>query len=325
MTDLCNNNIPHCTETDTPQRILALRAMFSKNQTYRAFEERFRYLLDRRRTELAAGVVSEARCIALIGASGSGKTTAAEHLFTSQPDLVLHDPDGPRLDLASLQVPSPATLKFVGQTALANLGFELQRDKSAQIIWSMVKGHLEARQTLFMHFDEAQDLIRHQTPKELNAVVSTLKSLLQHKSWPVGLILTGTAELKTLINHDPQLARRVYPIEFARLNALLDSDRIVKILKHYAELAGIDRSADILVPDMAARLAHAADREFGLMIEMIIGALEEVMEAEATELGMAHFTAMFRKRTGCVDGLNVFVVDDFERIDVRRLLGREDE
>lgn len=317
MTDHSNDNIP--------QRILALRSMFSKNRTYRDFEERFRYLLDHRRAELEAGIVAEARCIALIGASGSGKTTAAEYLFRSQPDLVLHDPDGPRLDLASLQVPSPATLKFVGQTALATLGLELQRDKAAQIIWSMVKAHLEARQTLFMHFDEAQDLIRHQTPKELNAVVSTLKSLLQHKSWPVGLILTGTAELKTLINHDPQLARRVYPIEFARLNVLLDSDRILKILKRYADAAGVALSDGLLTPDMAARLAHAADREFGLMIEMIIAALEEAIEAEATELGMGHFTAMFRKRTGCVDGLNVFVVDDFERIEVRRLLGRGNE
>lgn len=171
-----------------------------------------------------------------------------------------------------------------------------------------------------MHIDEAQDLIRHQTPKELNAVVSTLKSLLQHKSWPLGLILTGTVELKTLINHDPQLARRVYPIEFARLNILLDSDRILKAVTRYAEAAGITASSDTLSQDLAARLAHAADREFGLMIEMIIASLEEAMAAGAEELALTHFTSMFRKRTGCVDGLNVFVADDFERIEVRRLL-----
>ena len=315
MTDIPNNGIP--------QRILALRGMFSRNRTYRELEDRFCDLLERRLAELAAGVVAEARCIALIGAAGSGKSTATGHLFATHPYLMLRDPDGLRLDVASLQIPSPATLKFVGQTTLAALGLELKRDKSAQIIWSLVKGHLRERRTLFLHFDEAQDLIRHQTPKELNAVVSTLKSLLQDKSWPVGLILTGTAELKTVINHDPQLARRVYPIEFARLNALYDSDRILKILTHYADAAGLTPSPDILVPEMAARLAHAADREFGLMIEMIIDALKKAMEAGSPVVGIAQFTAVFRDRTGCPDGLNVFVVDDFERIEVRRLLGRE--
>lgn len=311
--------------TDIPQRVLALRSMFSKNRTYREFERRFRYLLERRRTELAAGIVAEARGIALIGASGSGKTTAAEHLFATQPDLVLHDPDGPRLDIASLQVPSPATLKFVGLTTLAAIGFRLQRDRTAQAIWDMAKDHLKARQTLFLHYDEAQDLARHQTPKELNSVVSTLKSLLQHKSWPVGLILTGTPELKTMINHDPQLARRLYPIEFPRLNAALDSNRAIKTMQRFAQSVNIPVAQELLSTDLTARLIHAADREFGLMIEMLIAALEEAMADSCGELRMAHFTQMFRKRTGCVDGLNAFVVDDFERIDSRKLLDDGDQ
>ena len=56
------------------------------------------------------------------------------------------------------------------------------------------------------------------------------------------------------------------------------------------------------------------------MIEMIIASLEEAMNAGDEGLSRGHFTSMFRKRTGCADGLNVFVADDFERIDVRRLL-----
>lgn len=248
------------TQNGIPQRVLALRSMLSKNRTHRELDERFRYLLDRRRTELEAGVIAEARCIALIGASGSGKTTAAEHLFASQPDLVFHDPHGPRLDVASFQVPSPATLKFVGQTVLETLGFELKRDKSAQIIWSMAKGHLEARRTLFLHIDEAQDLMRHQTPRELNAVVSTLKSLLQHKSWPVGLILTGTAELKTLINHDPQLARRVYHPHLHGSTALQVSSGMAGALIVRAErppLVGTDRQ--IVQPGDLDLLLRAPD------------------------------------------------------------------
>ncbi|RNF36078.1 AAA family ATPase [Paracoccus methylarcula] len=311
--------------TNIPRRILALRAIFSTNRAYRQFEERFRYLLERRRAEIAAGVIAEARCVALIGASGSGKTTAVRHLITTQTDLISNDPETGRMDVASLSVPTPATLKFVGQTTLAALGFPLRREKTAQTIWDMVKDHLAARRTLFLHYDEAQDLSRHQTPKELNSVVTTLKSLMQHPVWPVGLILTGTEELKTIVNHDAQLARRVYPVEFPRLNPLLDTDRVIHLLSHYTERAGMSVGDDVATTEFAARLIHAADREFGLLIELAISALEEAMRAEAEKPEVIHFTHMFRKRAGCIDGLNPFVAGDFERIDCRRLLDRGGE
>ncbi|RJE82580.1 AAA family ATPase [Paracoccus onubensis] len=311
--------------TGIQQRVLALRSIFSSNQAYRKFEDRFGYLLERRRAEIAAGVIAEARCVALIGASGSGKTTAARHLITTLPEVVSNDLETGRMDVASLSVPTPATLKFVGQTTLAALGFPLRREKTAQTIWDMVKDHLAARQTLFLHYDEAQDLSRHQTPKELNSVVSTLKSLMQHPVWPVGLILTGTEELKTIINHDSQLARRVFPVEFPQLNPLLDTDRVIHLLNHYTERAGMSGSDDVATAEFAARLIHAADREFGLLIELAISALEEAMRSDAEKLEIVHFTQMFRKRSGCIDGLNPFVAADFERIDCRRLLDRGGE
>lgn len=314
MTDPATSNIP--------QRVLALRSIFSRNRAYQQFEERFRYLLERRRTEIEAGVVAEARCIALIGASGSGKTTAARHLISTQPDLVLSEPESARMDVASLPVPTPATLKFVGQTTLAALGFPLRRERTAQTIWEMVKGHLGARRTLFLHYDEAQDLAAHQTPKELTSVVNTLKSLMQQPIWPVGLILTGTAELKTIINHDAQLARRVYPIEFPQLDPVLDADRVLRLLGLYAERAGLSVDRDLAATGFTARLIHAAAREFGLLAELVIAALEEAMMAGAERLEVAHFVRMIRKRAGCIDGLNPFIADDFERIDSRKLLDR---
>ncbi|MFT3688251.1 TniB family NTP-binding protein [Paenirhodobacter sp.] len=308
------------TTSNIPRRILALRSIFSSNRAYREFEERFRYLLERRRTEIDADTVAEARCIALIGASGSGKTTAIRHMIATRPDLVLGDPVSGRLDVASLPVPTPATLKFVGQTTLAALGFQLQRERTAQTIWDMVKGHLHERRTLFLHYDEAQDLATHQTPKEMTSVVNTLKSLMQHPVWPVGLILTGTAELKTIINHDAQLARRIYPIELPRLDLVFDAARALRLLQLYAERAGLIAGAEVTTTEFAARLIHASAREFGLLIELVIAALEEAMLTEAEILQTGHFTAMFRKRAGCIDGLNPFVASDFEHIDSRRLL-----
>ena len=44
-----------CPATDIPQRVLALRTLFAQNSTYRTLEERFRYLYEMRRAEIAAG------------------------------------------------------------------------------------------------------------------------------------------------------------------------------------------------------------------------------------------------------------------------------
>lgn len=315
MNDLSKLNVP--------QRVIDLRSVFSGTRAYRQLETQFRSLFEHRRAQLDAGIVAEARAIALIGASGSGKTTAAMRLISTQADLVFDETDGKetgQCEIVSLTVPTPATLKFVGQTTLEGLGFPLKRDKPAQIIWGMVKDHLQERRTLFLHFDEAQDLALHQSPREFKSVVNTLKSLLQHRSWPVGLILSGTSELKAILNHDPQLARRVYPIEFPRLHPAGDNERVTQLLVKYGHRAAVTLSDEVLVPDLAARLIHAADREFGLLIEMIISTLEEAMVAGDTDVRIHHFVAMFRKRAGCIDGLNPFLVEDYERINTRTLL-----
>ena len=126
--------------------------------------------------------------------------------------------------------------------------------------------------------------------------------------------------MSAIINHDPQLARRIYPVEIPRLSAAIDSDPVTGLIVKYADAAGLEAGPGVLTRDMSARLIHAADREFGLLAEMTIGAVEEAMKSGRTVLEIGDFTGMFRRRSGCIDGLNPFVVDDFDRIEPRRLL-----
>lgn len=190
------------------------------------------------------------------------------------------------------------------------------------VIWEMVRQHLHARQTLFLHLDEAQDLMRHQTKEAIMPVVRTLKSLMQTKTWPVGLILSGTPELTDLLNHDPQLARRVTPIEFPRLAPHTSTDLALSISDEYARRSSLSLM-DNFDRDFAARLIHAADREFGLLIEIVIEAIQAALLARAETLERQHFAAAFRRRSGCLDGFNPFLATDFERIDTRKLLKNE--
>lgn len=308
--------------TEIAQLIVTLDQRFTRNRTLRQFVQQFELLLEQRRAELEAGVVAEARCLALIGASGCGKSFAAKHLIANRPDLMTRKDQSDRCELVSLSVPTPATVKGVGLATLHELGYQMKASSTEYAIWQKVRLHLKERRTLFLHYDEAQDISLHQSPRELRSVVNTLKSLMQDKTWPVGLILTGMPALKVMINHDPQLARRVFPIEYERLNPAVDRDRILRILRHYGDHAQLRRSDDVLSADLVARLAHAADREFGLMIKMIIEAIREALIAGSDQLLVPHFVGMFRRKHGCIDGLNPFIAPDYERIDVRKLLNK---
>ncbi|WP_421702755.1 ATP-binding protein [Aliiroseovarius sp.] len=308
------------TNKSVSQQILALRCIFADNPAYFDLHKRFHQLLEHRRAELAAGVTNEARGIALIGSSGSGKTTAVKRLIRSLDSPLNENREGTSCEVLSFPVPSPATLKFVGQTGLQAIGYPLRRDKTSHIIWDMFKDHLRARRTLFLHLDEAQDLASHQTPREMQSVINTLKSLMQNQQWPVGMILSGMPALKEMLNHDPQLARRFFPIEFPSLNAVQDTEQVLCTVSYYSQHAELPVCDDLLTPSFAARLIQAADGEFGLMIEYTILAIENALRQGSSELGIANFRSSFSTKSGCLDGLNPFVVADFERIDCRKLL-----
>lgn len=307
-------------------RILELSAIFADTPTFSRLSEQFLRLLARRRAEIKTGMIGEARAIAMIGASGSGKSRLATRLFQTCPGLLLARDGQERCDVISIMIPSPTTLKSVGRAILEALGRPLMRERTSDAIWELVRGFLKERQVLFLHLDEAQDIAQHQTPKEKQAVINTLKTLMQNKEWPVGLILSGMPGLRDIMNHDPQLARRVYPIELPRLSAIGDIEAVSDMIAYYAEATDLscpsDRQAII---DTSARLIHAADREFGLAIVLTIESIEEALRGRSPILGREQFAAAFTRKTDCIAGLNPFIADDYELIDVRKILGREDE
>lgn len=140
---------------------------------------------------------------------------------------------------------------------------------------------------------------------------------------PVGLILSGMPNLLEMLNVDRQLARRVVPIAFPRLTVSADMTQVQYMIAHYVQKAGLTAASELMSNDFVARLIHAADGEFGLVIELTINAIEGGLIGNAQSLGIADFASMFHRRSGCIPGLNPFVIADFERIDTRRLLGQE--
>ncbi len=309
------------TNNSTPERVLALKQIFADSPIYFDLENQVLSMLEQRRVEINEGVTNEARGVALIGASGSGKTTIVNRLIKSLSKRHQASLQSDECEILSFPVPSPATLKFVGQRGLQAIGYPLRRDKTSHIIWDMFKEHLHARKTLILHLDEAQDLSLNQTAREMQSVINTLKSLMQNQEWPVSIILSGMPILKDMLNHDPQLARRFIPFELPKLNAVHDADQILHLIAYYAKHADLGVDEDLLSDEFSARLIHAADGEFGLLIETTISAIEVAFRSGCAVLGLIDFKEAFSRKAGCIDALNPFVASDFERIDCRKLLG----
>lgn len=304
--------------------VCALQDIFVESPAYHSLKSEFDRLVELKSHELKTGKLREARGIALVGESGSGKSTAMRRLLRTLPDDFLPSLTPEACPILSFAVPSPATLKFVGQHGLQAIGYPLTRDKTSQIIWDMFRAHLETRQTAFLHLDEAQDIAANSASKEMPAILNTLKSLMQNPTWPVGLVLSGMPSLKAMINQDVQLARRLCPIEMPKLAAFSHTDDVQDIVAHYAKAAGIEVGAGAVSEEHVKRLIHAASGNFGLVIEFVIEALEVVMREDTSRVTETQFQAVFQRRSGCVEELNPFLASDFERIDAKLVLQTAD-
>ena len=183
----------------------------------------------------------------------------------------------------------------------------------------MVKFHLKERRTLFLHLDEAQDLFSKRNEKEMRSVINTLKSIMQNRDWPVSVILSGLPDLSALPNLDHQLGRRIIPIQFPRIDVGQNSADLRAIAHRHAKAVDLMVEPDLFAADFLERLVHAADGQFGIVVELIIGAIEEALRHDCAALGHSHFVAAFERRSGCIPAFNPFIAGDFHRLDCRRL------
>lgn len=307
------------------ETITGLRSVFIRHDRFTQLENEFDRLLCQRRAAMKAGSVCEASGLAIIGGSGSGKSTALRWLFSKHKDLVPLSEETETADVASFLIPSPATLKYVGQSCLEGLGYPLRRNCTAGYIWSLVQNSLRQRRTLFLHLDEAQDLHINQNKSEQQAVINTLKSLMQNKKWPTGLILSGMPSLKNLLNQDAQLARRMSVLNFSPLDPTTHLKPVCQLVKTYADAAKLPVKSELLSPPFARRLLHAAAYEFGLVVELIIGAIEDALINNKLEFGQQQFAGAFRRRSACIDDLNPFMREDFTAIDARLVMTDESD
>jgi len=316
-----NNPVSAC---DVPDIMSLLSARFAQHERYFDLERAVDRLLSNRLADLRAGRTKEADSLVLTAATGSGKTTAMLRLIGRLNDL-LADSDYPDGKIVSVNVPSPATLKSVGISTLASLGIQLKSDRQIWYIWDLVRFHLSENKVLLLHLDEAQDLKKRGRQNELAEIVNTLKSISQDTEWPVGFLLSGTEDLKEIVNFDRQLVRRTKALSFDPLTPSNDALDMLSLIESYANKAGLVFETIELHDDLGKRILHASCYQFGLVIKLALFAIEEALYGADTSLSDYHFATAFKAWKGCTDAFNPFLVGDYLQIDTQRMFTAEGE
>lgn len=308
----------HSPIVDVPETISQLSTRFALHERYGDLETLVNRLLAVRLADLRAGRILEANSLVLTAATGSGKTTAMRRLVQHS-NAYLHASEFPEGRIVSVTVPSPATLKSVGISILAALGLQLRADRKIWYIWDLVRFHLRENKVLFLHLDEAQDLKKKGRQNELSEIVNTLKSISQDTEWPVGFLLSGTEDLKEIVNLDTQLVRRMKAISFEPLTASNDAKDMLTLIESYASKAGLRFETGDATFDFGKRLVHAASYQFGLVIKLALFAIEDALYENDHCLDAHDFVSAYKTWKGCTDAFNPFIVNDYLQIDTQRM------
>ncbi|WP_024588087.1 TniB family NTP-binding protein [Aliihoeflea sp. 2WW] len=265
--------------------------------------------------EACVGRLSEGRMLALLGASGAGKTRALERIFARTVefgDWQDIDADSP---LISIKAPSPCTLKQLGIEVLRALGYPIRRDLKEYVVWELVRERLQLRKVRYVHIDELQHVAKKGYVKEAQKVRDTIKSLVQWPQWPVSVIVSGTPEIATFIEEDTQIKRRCLIVNFTSLDVDADAaqfaQRLTALVKRKAELS---LGADAIT--LSRKVIHAAERQYGTAIEIVQDATLEALREGTGTVDNGHFARIFKIRTGCSEDRNVFTAADWRDIDV---------
>jgi len=244
----------------------------------------------------------ETRGIAVVGDPGSGKTELISKFFERHPLFDLRT----GIEIARcihVTVPNPATIKSVGLELLKALGYpEISDRRERWAIWDIVKYRLHSFGVQVLWIDEAHDLYASCSAREQSDLLKTLKSLMQGEH-AVVVILSGTKLVADLLAVDRQVGRRFSQVHLPPISFTSDGESLSHLLSTYCERVGLIAEVD---DDLIQSLIFAAHDQFGLAIEISIGAIEMALRSGHSSLTKRDFVEYWSMQEGCSLEGNIF-------------------
>lgn len=272
------------------------------------------------------------RIVALCGDSGAGKTTA---LLTHTADCVAMQPyvndDGITVHpMLMMTAPSPCTPKQLAYEGLHKMGYPVRPSLPEGEMWRVFRNVLKAHRVMFLVIDEAQHAVDASNRTEIMKIGNALKNLVQMPDWPVRIVLAGVSPLEDFLSRK-QLANRATIIPFGKMLGTSGEVTMAEVMRQiifdHAEMKttlhlpeknidsqGAVKEGELPPNEFIKRLLHGCDHDFGTIVQMIRGAVEQAINADSEVVTNEHFADSFESSTGYEEFENVFLVKNWAEV-----------
>lgn len=249
--------------------------------------------------------------LTVMGESGSGKSTLVRKALKALTTLRDYDDGYGNMMRPILYVtaPSSCTMTDLAAEILERLGYENSVIGRGASVYHKVQRSLRNYDTRLIVIDEFQHVLQAPKVKGAAYVTDTLKNMLQDSTWPVHLVFVGLPEIDTLIERDPaeQMEQRTDPFDIENPKFEQDADYLEWIVSELVEQrAGLRLSTD-QPNEFVARLMHGARNRFGLIMRLIVWAIEDALETGSEEVATTNWIEAYARLAKCKrDEDNVF-------------------
>lgn len=247
----------------------------------------------------------EAKGLLVTGPSGAGKTTEIEDMLKRFNKEAIPLPDGRSAKFAGCFLTAKGSWKDLGSTTLKALGYPIT-DKTRRTqfeIWNLVVEQAKLQGVIGIHFDEAQHILRGRSEKEMLIILDAFKTLMKSQDWPLMLVLSGVPELDDYVRCERQLDRLLNRVQFhdidldsATEEPASDYQVLNEIVGSYAIRARLKLSDYLLTGDFLHRLATAGAFQWGLVIQLVLGAMAAAGDRGSEEVDVDDFIEAWRQK-----------------------------
>ncbi|HTN62885.1 MAG TPA: hypothetical protein VL147_15300 [Devosia sp.] len=262
------------------------------------------------------------------GPSRAGKTDAVTQCLANLEPVTTVDGQiiEPKSDL--IYSPTVFTQSALAREFLRGLGYPASRKMTADMAWSKVEDRLVPAGLTHLAIDEIEyafkpsSVGRHSYQNEKVKIQGALSRFLDHRIWPLPLVLIGLRNIVDEYAHNDFTFMRERS-DFIEIKAMVVDDRgehgrLQRGVRTLCDVAGI--GWDLHDPDyLFGRLIHAAGRARGVAIHLAKAAVSEAVTTGADHLQISHFRDVYSRKAKASVAENPFVASNWSNLDAAKL------